>query len=84
MTNAADSAVCELCTRAQVLLENGLAYVRFDNNSLSRGHVLVIPKRHVAGFFDITPAEQSAVLDLLNEAQRLIQRDHSPDGDVVA
>lgn len=80
MTNAADSAVCELCTRAEVLLENGLAYVRFDNNSLSRGHVLVIPKRHVAGFFDMTPAEQSAVLDLLNEAQRLIQRDHSPDG----
>jgi diadenosine tetraphosphate (Ap4A) HIT family hydrolase len=28
----------------------------------------------------MTPAEQSAVLDLLNEAQRLIQRDHSPDG----
>jgi diadenosine tetraphosphate (Ap4A) HIT family hydrolase len=80
MTNAADSAVCELCTRAEVLLENGLAYVRFDNNSLSRGHVLVIPKRHVAGFFDMTPAEQSAVLDLLNEAQRLIQREHSPDG----
>ena len=80
MTNAADAAVCELCARAEVLLENGLAYVRFDNNSLSRGHVLVIPKRHVADFFDMTPAEQSAVLDLLNEAQRLIQRDHSPDG----
>ena len=76
----ADSAVCELCTPVDVLLENELAYVRFDSNSLSRGHVLVIPKRHVASFFDMTTAEQSAVLSLLTEAQRLIQRDHSPDG----
>lgn len=80
MTSTTDSAVCELCTPADVLLENGLAYVRFDNNALSRGHVLVIPKRHVASFFDMTAAEQSAVLGLLTEAQRLIQRDHSPDG----
>jgi diadenosine tetraphosphate (Ap4A) HIT family hydrolase len=80
MTSAADSAVCELCTPADVLLQNDLAYVRFDNNALSRGHALVIPKRHVANFFDMTTAEQSAVLGLLTEAQRLIQRDHSPDG----
>jgi diadenosine tetraphosphate (Ap4A) HIT family hydrolase len=80
MTSAADSAVCELCTPADVLLQNDLAYVRFDNNALSRGHALVIPKRHVASFFDMTTAEQSAVLGLLTEAQRLIQRDHSPDG----
>jgi len=80
MTSAAPSAACELCTPADVLLENDLAYVRFDNNGLSRGHVLVIPRRHVASFFDMTAAEQSAVLGLLNEAQRLVQRDHSPDG----
>ena len=76
----ADTAVCELCTPVDVLLENELAYVRFDSNSLSRGHVLVIPKRHIASFFDMTTAEQSAVLGLLTDAQRLIQRDHSPDG----
>jgi diadenosine tetraphosphate (Ap4A) HIT family hydrolase len=63
-----------------VLLENALAYVRHDNNSLSRGHVLVIPKRHVANFFDMTAQEQSAVLALLTEIQRAIQKQHSPDG----
>ena len=80
MTSAADSAVCELCTPTDIVLQNELAYVRLDNNSLSRGHVLVIPKRHVASFFDMTTEEQSAVLGLLNEAQRLIQRNHSPNG----
>jgi len=28
----------------------------------------------------MTTEEQSSVLDLLNEVQRLIQREHSPDG----
>jgi diadenosine tetraphosphate (Ap4A) HIT family hydrolase len=80
MTNVADSAACELCTPVDVLLENELAYVRFDSNSLSRGHVLVIPKRHIASFFDMTTPEQSAVLNLLTESQRRLQSDHSPDG----
>jgi len=71
---------CELCERRDVLLENALAYVRPDNNSLSRGHVLVVPKRHVAGFFEMTGEEQSALLALLTEAQKSIQKQHSPDG----
>ena len=80
MTAPAASTVCELCTPADVVLENEFAYVRYDNNSLSRGHVLVVPKRHVPSFFDMTSEEQSAVLGLLNEAQHLIQRSHSQDG----
>ncbi len=71
---------CELCTPTDVVAENPLAYVRNDNNSLSRGHVLVVPKRHVADFFAMTAEEQGAVLQLLNEAQRKIQREQAPDG----
>jgi diadenosine tetraphosphate (Ap4A) HIT family hydrolase len=71
---------CELCTPVQVVAENALAYVRYDNHSLSRGHVLVVPKRHVADFFSMTAGEQGAVLQLLNEAQRKIQQEQAPDG----
>ena len=39
---------CELCAPESVLAENELAYVRPDNHSLSRGHVIAVPKRHVA------------------------------------
>jgi len=77
---APETTQCELCSRHEVLLENALAYVRHDNNSLSRGHVLVIPKRHVASFFEMTTDEQTAVLKLLTEIQESIQKQHSPDG----
>jgi diadenosine tetraphosphate (Ap4A) HIT family hydrolase len=71
---------CELCSPEETVLEHALAYARYDSNSLSRGHVLVIPRRHIADFFDMTPAEQAAVLELLNRAQALVTEKHSPDG----
>ena len=71
---------CELCAPAQVLAENGAAYARYDSNSLAPGHVIVVPRRHVADFFDMRPAEQAAVLELLNKVHRLVQETHSPDG----
>ena len=76
----AGDANCELCAPSDVLVENSLAYVRYDNNSLSRGHVLVIPRRHVASFFDMTKNEQDAILSLLTQARRVIQKEHAPDG----
>ena len=63
-----------------MLAENDLAYARLDSNSLAPGHVIVVPRRHVANFFDMTAQEQAAVLELLNAAQRLVQAKHSPDG----
>jgi diadenosine tetraphosphate (Ap4A) HIT family hydrolase len=71
---------CELCAPGNVLSENKLAYARPDNHSLSRGHILVVPRRHVADFFEMTPDEQLAIVELLREARQLIQAKHSPDG----
>ena len=71
---------CELCTPDMVLIEDELAYVRYDNNSLSRGHVLVVPRRHVASFFDMTDAEKTCVLGLLDRAKAHIEDEHRPDG----
>jgi len=84
MTGAAhmnDTAMdCELCHPAQLVAENAAAYARYDSNSLAPGHVIVVPRRHVADFFDMTAEEQAAVVALLNEARRLVQAKHSPDG----
>jgi diadenosine tetraphosphate (Ap4A) HIT family hydrolase len=74
------AADCELCRPESVLLEGSLAYVRHDNNSLSRGHVLIVPRRHVASYFDMTAEEKAEIQSLLDRAQSRIAADHSPDG----
>jgi diadenosine tetraphosphate (Ap4A) HIT family hydrolase len=71
---------CELCAPKDVLFESDFAYVRYDSNSLSAGHVIVVPKRHVADFFDMSGAEQGSVLALLNRAQKMVREKHRPDG----
>ena len=71
---------CELCTPDQVLIADDLAYVRYDNNSLSKGHVLVVPRRHVASFFDMTAQEKAAVIALLDRAKVQIEAEFHPDG----
>ena len=72
--------VCELCTAADVIAEDALAYARYDSNPLCRGHVIVVPRRHVADFFEMTAAEQDAVMKLLLAARRIVAEKHSPEG----
>ena len=71
---------CELCVPAQVVAENAAAYARLDSNSLAEGHVIVVPRRHVADFFDMTADEQAAVLELLSRAHGLLAAKYPVDG----
>jgi diadenosine tetraphosphate (Ap4A) HIT family hydrolase len=63
-----------------MLLDNALAFARYDDNPVSPGHVLILPYRHVADYFDTTQAERHAMLDLIEAAKRLLDREHEPDG----
>ena len=51
-----------------------------DGFPLNPGHHLVIPRRHEADFFALTPAEMAAVMSLVSETRTRIERDHRPDG----
>src|SRR5476649_1565073 len=71
---------CELCRDEMALFGDANAFVRYDNNSLSKGHILVVPRRHVADFFEMTRSEKTSILALLDRAKADISREYSPDG----
>jgi diadenosine tetraphosphate (Ap4A) HIT family hydrolase len=72
---------CLFCKDPQgVSLVHGLAYSARDTYAVSPGHTLVIPKRHVASFFDLTQDEVAACIDLINEERRRIDGEFNPDG----
>jgi diadenosine tetraphosphate (Ap4A) HIT family hydrolase len=62
------------------LASNDLAIVIRDGFPVSPGHTLIIPKRHVASWFDTTPEEQRAVIDLLATVKRQLDDEYSPAG----
>jgi diadenosine tetraphosphate (Ap4A) HIT family hydrolase len=65
----------------EILAENDLALLITDNSHVSKGHCLIIPKRHAKTYFDITADEHLAFADLLNKAKiRIEAQGHKPDG----
>jgi diadenosine tetraphosphate (Ap4A) HIT family hydrolase len=63
-----------------VVLRNELAIAFFDKYPVSPGHLLVIPIRHVASWFDATPEEKRALDDLIARGKDLLDAEHHPDG----
>jgi len=51
-----------------------------DKYPVSKGHSLVIPKRIVSNYFDLTFKEQSACWFLVNLVKAELQKEFSPDG----
>ena len=50
-----------------IVASNDLALAICDNFPVSPGHMLFIPRRHVASWFDATEEEQIAIMRLINE-----------------
>ena len=75
-----DTVSCPFCDAEGEVLGNELAYAKFDAFPVSPGHLLIIPRRHAAEWFDLTDAEERAVFSLVRDAKALIDEQFSPDG----
>ena len=64
----------------RVVDENSLAAVLNDAYPVSVGHCLVVPKRHVASWFESTAEERGALLELVDRAKQRLDDRISPDG----
>ena len=59
---------------------NEPSYRKLAFHAVSPGHTLVIPRRHVASFFDLTPEEINACMALIAEERKLLDEKFKPDG----
>ena len=77
-----EKASCLFCAipRDQLLVEHPFAVAKRDGYPVSKGHTLIIPRRHVASFFETTEEERRAMLKLLDEVKAMLDREHKPDG----
>jgi diadenosine tetraphosphate (Ap4A) HIT family hydrolase len=72
---------CPFChVGSRVVAENELAAALLDREPASKGHTLVIPKRHCASFFELTDAEVAACFALLRAEREKLCAEHRPDG----
>jgi len=72
---------CPFCTLPadRVLLASPLALVLRDAYPISPGHTLIIPRRHIASFFELTAEERADLLTLLDQARVGLDTEFHPD-----
>lgn len=78
-----ENLTCPFCnpdTDRELIVESATAYSIFDKFPVSKGHALIIPKKHCADYFDLTFKEQSACVFMLNTVKQIIRTEFSPDG----
>lgn len=71
---------CRVESEREVIASSDLSLAFFDGFPVSPGHALIIPKRHVSSFFDLTKEEQLDLLKLADDVKLIIEEKYHPDG----
>lgn len=57
-----------------------MAFARYDEFAVSKGHILIMTKRHVKDFFETTLEERQAIFELIDKAKASIDKKYHPTG----
>lgn len=72
---------CPFCNHDQIILaSSGFGYAIYDKFPVSKGHTLVIPKRHVSDYFNLQQKEKSDLWALVEKVKEKLLIEHKPDG----
>ena len=64
----------------RIISETSLTITIRDGFPISPGHTLIIPKRHVASFFELATEERDEILKALDLAKQELDETLKPDG----
>lgn len=71
---------CRLSRRVEIICETATCVAFYDGYPVSPGHALIIPKRHVSSYFDLTSHEREAMNIMLQYVKREVETRFHPDG----
>ena len=75
-----DCPFCLLEEPIEVIAQTPLCLALYDRFPVNPGHALIIPRRHVASYFDLTSEEIEQMQSLLQEVRRIVEERFKPDG----
>ncbi|MDY7004130.1 MAG: bifunctional class I SAM-dependent methyltransferase/HIT family protein [Cyanobacteriota bacterium] len=71
---------CNPRKNLQLITESAKTYAILDGYPVTKGHTLVIPKRHLANYFELPVDEQLECWLMVNQVQKILQEKYNPDG----
>lgn len=82
MTKGLHLTTCPFCAIApdKMVAQDALTFTVRDTLPVSPGHMLILPKRHIASIFEATKEEVAALWEALQHARTGLIKEPSPDG----
>ncbi|NET45841.1 HIT family protein [Okeania sp. SIO2B3] len=71
---------CNPRKNLQLITESAKTYAILDGYPVTKGHTLVIPKRHLANYFELPVDEQLECWLMVNQVQKILQEKYNPEG----
>ena len=71
---------CNVESEREIIASSLLSVAFYDGFPVSPGHALIIPKRHVSSFFDLSKEERQDLLNLADSVKRILEERYHPDG----
>jgi len=78
MTTTKPCIFCSL-PAASIIDQNELAMAVRDIAPVNPGHTLIMPKRHVSSYFELTDEEALALMDLMRRTKKTLDTEFKPD-----
>jgi diadenosine tetraphosphate (Ap4A) HIT family hydrolase len=71
---------CAFCNIDNPILCDNYCDVILDKYPVTKGHCLIIPKRHSENFFECTPEEIDSINELIIKVRTYLEDKYSPTG----
>ncbi len=76
--------MCIFCQKYKnhkdIVYENNTVFVIYDSFPVSKGHCLIIPKRHIPDYFSINKEELNDIDTAIKEIKKILDDTNHPDG----
>ena len=71
---------CSLGAGGNIVCEAQTCVEFYDKYPVSPGHTLIVPKRHVSSYFDLSPQERQDMDTMLQYVKQILDKQYHPDG----
>lgn len=73
---------CIFCDidNSRIESENETAYAIYDGFPVNKGHMLIIPKKHIKDYFEINEQDKVGLWQLVDECKKIVDKEFNPDG----
>lgn len=75
----ADCLFCNVDWKTMIY-DNDTFYSKLDGFPVTKGHSLIIPKRHINSLEELTEQEKVELFDILKETKAFLNGRYNPDG----